>query len=163
MMTLRYLDPVSPCGAGACTVDSPRPVSDTPPFGVERIVDADSQHLTVVAETGDVWHLEVSKLAGVTTRGPATLSGGIVGGSIALGITGPLMLLLYESYGGWPDAPVSSYGLAAQKTALPYVAATAVFTAIGAAIGAVIGHYSLTTASFDFGGGHQLGSSLLSR
>ena len=73
------------------------------------------------------------------------------------------MLRFYESYGAWPDAPVTSYGLAAQKSAWPFVAAAALFTAIGAAIGALIGHNSLTTETFDFGGGHQLGSSALSR
>jgi len=73
------------------------------------------------------------------------------------------MLLLYESYGAWPDAPVTSYGLAAQKSAWPFVATAALFTALGAALGALIGHSSLTTDSFDFGGGHRLGSSSLSR
>ena len=73
------------------------------------------------------------------------------------------MLLLYESYGAWPDAPVTSYGLAAQKSAWPFVATTAVFTVIGAVLGALIGHSSLTTDTFDFGGGHQLQSPSFSR
>ena len=86
-MTIRFVDPVNPCAAGGCNVDGPRPISDTPPFAVERIVSADDRRLTVVADSGDVWQIENSRLAGVTTRHRATTSGILAGGSVGLGLS----------------------------------------------------------------------------
>jgi hypothetical protein len=161
-MTLRYIDPQNPCGGGACSVEGPRPTSDSPPFGIERIVSADATQMTVVAETGDVWHLDVSTLSGVTTRGPATLSGSIVGGVIGLAVAGVLLLFVHEFTGA--DVPVSSGQSPSQlPSTTAQVSLTVVCTSVGAIIGTIIGHQRSTFEDFDFGGGHQLGSSSFSR
>ena len=41
-MRVVYLDP-DPCGPGACTVESVRPVSDGPPSKIRRILSADGR------------------------------------------------------------------------------------------------------------------------
>ncbi len=64
-----YAEP-NPCAPGACAVESVRPVSDGPPLKIRRIVSADGQHLTVATDSGEVWHLDISKVAGVTTQAP---------------------------------------------------------------------------------------------
>jgi hypothetical protein len=161
-MTVRYVDPQHPCAGGACSVEGPRPVSDSPPFGIARIVGVDPNQMTVVAETGDVWHLDVSKLAGVTTRGPATLSGSIAGGVAGLAVAGVLLLFLHEFTGA--DVPVSSGQSPSQlPSTTAQVSLTVVCTSVGAIIGAIAGHQRPTFEDFDFGGGHQLGASSFSR
>jgi hypothetical protein len=132
-----------------------------PPFEIDRIVSADNKEVTVVAQSGNVWRLDLSKVAGVTRRRHPTVGGALVGGAIALGVTGPLVLFLYESSGSWPDAPVTA---APASSPWPFIGTVAVFTAIGAVIGAVIGHYSLTSDTFEFGEtGVSLGTSSFSR
>jgi hypothetical protein len=161
-MTLRYIDPQNPCAGGACSVEGPRPVSDSPPFGIARIVAVDPKQVTVVDQRGDVWHLDVSTLAGVTTRGPATLSGSIAGGVAGLAVAGVLLLFLHEFTGA--DVPVSSGQSTSQlPSTTAQVDLTVVCTSVGAIIGAIVGHHRPTFEDFDFGGGHQLGSSSFSR
>jgi hypothetical protein len=161
-MTVRYLDPQNPCAGGVCSVEGLRPISDSPPFRIERIVEVDAKQMTVVAETGDVWHLDMSKLAGVTTRGPATLSGSLAGGVVGLAAAGVLLLFIHEFTGA--DVPVSAGQSPSQlPSTTAQVGLTTVCTSVGAIIGTIVGHQRRTFEDFDFGGGHQLGSSLLSR
>ena len=143
--TIHYFDPTRPCDGGTCTVEGPRPVFDVPPFEIERIVSVEAGQLTVVTQTGDVWHLELSKVAGVTTRHRATLAGGIVGGGFGL-VFGGLSALLAS--GAPPD---TSYPQSAPSSSATLVGIVAVSTAVGALVGALVGHAMFARDSFEIG------------
>ena len=143
--TVHYFDPTRPCDGGTCTAEGPRPVFDAPPFEIERIVSASAGQLTVVTQTGDLWHLELSKVAGVTTRHRATLSGGIVGGGFGL-VFGGLSALLAS--GAPPDTP---YPQSASSSSATLVGIAAAFTVVGALVGALVGHAMFARESFEIG------------
>ena len=96
--------PPGPATGGTCTVEGPRPVFDVPPSEIERIASVDAGQLTVVTQTGEVWHLDLSKVAGVTTRHRATLSGGIVGGGFGF-VLGGLTALFADGGSPLPALP----------------------------------------------------------
>ncbi len=147
-MTLYYVDPSHPCGGAACAVDGPRPVSNTPPFEIERIVGADERLMTVVSRSGDVWHLDLSQVAGVTTRGHATWQGSVVGGAVGLALGG--LFALFASGGILVDSPDTSYGQSSssETTAVAILVGS---TAVGAIIGAVAGYHAHTSDTYEFG------------
>jgi hypothetical protein len=142
--TLRYFDLGQPCN-GTCTVEGPRPAFDIPPSEIARIVSVDAAQMTVVAQTGEIWHLQLSKVAGVTTRHRATLAGGIVGGGFGL-VFGGLTASL--AGGGVPDA---AYPQSAPPSSTTLVGIVAVSTAVGALIGALVGHSMFARDSFEIG------------
>jgi hypothetical protein len=146
-MTLYYVDQSHPCGGGACVVDGARPVSNTPPFEIERIVGVDEQRMTVVSRSGDVWHLDLSQVAGVTTHGHATWQGSVVGGSLGLAVGG--LFALVASGGILVDPPITSYGHSSSDTTA--VAILVGFTVVGAIIGAVAGYHARTNDTYEFG------------
>ncbi len=143
--TIHYFDPTRPCDGGTCTVEGPRPVFDVPPSEIERIVSAEAGQLTVVAQTGELWHLELSKVGGVTTHHRATLSGGIVGGGFGLVLGG--LTALFAS-GPLPDAP---YPQSAPPSSATLVGIVAVSTVVGAVVGALVGHAVFARDSFEIG------------
>ena len=142
--TLRYFDPGKPC-EGTCTVEGPRPALDIPPSEIGRIVSVDAGQMTVVAQTGEVWHLDLSRVAGVTTRHPATLAGGLVGGGFGLVFWG--LTALFAS-GPLPDAP---YPQSAPPSSATLAGIVVVSTAIGALVGALVGHAVFARDSFEIG------------
>ena len=142
---VHYLDPTRPCDGGTCTVEGPRPVFDVPPFEIERIESVNAGQLTVVAQTGDVWHLDLSKVAGVTTRHRATLTGGIVGSGFGLALGG--LMALFAS-GPLPDAP---YPQTAPSSTTTLVGIVATSTVVGAIVGALVGHAAFARDSFEIG------------
>jgi len=142
---IHYFDPSNPCDGGTCTVEGPRPVFDVPPSEIERIASVEAGQLTVVTQMGDVWHLDLSKVAGVTTRHRATLSGGIVGGGFGL-VLGGLMALFAS--GPLPDA---SYPQSAPSSSATLVGIMATSTVIGALVGALVGHAAFARDSFEIG------------
>jgi hypothetical protein len=146
-MTLYYVDPNHPCGGGACAVDGPRPVSNTPPFEIERIVGVDEQRMTVVSRSGDVWHLDLSQVAGVTTRGHATWQGSVIGGALGFALGG--LFALVASGGILVDPPVTSNGQSSSETTA--VAILVGFTALGAIIGAIAGYHAHTSDTYELG------------
>jgi hypothetical protein len=143
--TVHYFDPTRPCDGGICTIEGSRPVFDAPPFEIERITSVEAGQMTVVAQTREVWHLDLSKVAGVTTRHRATLAGGIVGGGFGL-LFGGLTALL--AGGSLPDAP---YPQSAPPSSATRVGIAAVSTAVGALLGALVGHAMLARDSFELG------------
>jgi hypothetical protein len=143
--TVHYLDPTRPCDGGSCTVEGPRPVFDVPPFEIERIVSVQAGQMTVVAQTGAVWHLELSRVAGVSTRHRATLAGGLAGGGFGLAMGGLMAVL---ASGPLPDAP---YPQSAPPSSATLVGIVAVSTAVGALLGALVGHAMLARDSFELG------------
>lgn len=142
---IHYFDPTRPCDGGTCTVEGQRPVFDVPPSEIERIVSVDAGQLTVVTQTGDVWHLDLSRIAGVTTRHRATLAGGIAGGGFGL-VLGGLMALLAS--GPLPDAP---YPPSPPSSSATLVAIVATSTVVGALVGALVGHAVFARDSFEIG------------
>lgn len=142
---IRYFDPAQPCDGGTCTVEGPRPVFDVPPSEIERIVSVEPGRLTVVTHAGDLWHLDLSKVAGVTTRHRATLQGGIAGGGFGLAVGG--LLALFAS-GPSPDA---SYPQSAPSSTATLVGIVATSTVVGALIGALVGHAVVARDSFEMG------------
>jgi hypothetical protein len=159
-MTLRYVDAGNPCSGGACSVDGSRAISDSPPFGIERIAQVDAQRMTVVAETGAAWQLDLSKVAGVSTRRPATLTGGLVGAGVGLGMAGALLLIMHL-FAPSSDAVTSASARLPSTTA--QIDLTIVFASLGAFVGAMAGHQGRTSEYFDFGGGHLFPSPSFSR
>jgi len=142
---IHYFDPTKPCDGGTCAVEGPRPVFDVPPSEIERIVSVGAGQLTVVARTGAVWHLDLSNVAGLTTRHRATLSGGIVGGGFGLVLGG--LTALFAS-GPLPDAP---YPQSAPSSTATLVGIVATSTVIGAIVGALVGHAVFARDSFEIG------------
>ena len=142
---LHYFDPNRPCDGGTCTVEGPRPVFDVPPSEIQRIASVEAGQLTVVTRTGEVWHLDLSKVAGVRTRHRATLQGGIVGGGVGLVLGG--FVALFAS-GPLPDA---SYPQSAPPGAATLVGIVATSTVIGVIVGALIGHAVFARDSFEIG------------
>ena len=142
---IRYFDPSSPCDGGTCTVEGPRPVFDVPPSEIERIVSAEAGQLTVVARTGNLWHLDLSTVAGVTTHHRATLAGGIAGGGVGL-VIGGLMALFAN--GGVPDA---AYPQSPPPSSATLVGIMATSTVVGALVGALVGHAVFARDSFELG------------
>ena len=142
--TVHYFEPGQPCD-GTCTVEGPRPAFDIPPSEIARIVSVDAGQMTLVAQTGEVWHLQLSKVAGVTTRHRATLAGGIVGGGFGLVFGGLLALL---ASGPLPDAP---YPQSAPPSSATLVGIAATSTVVGALVGALVGHAMFARDSFEIG------------
>ena len=160
-MLLHYVDPEHPCGGGVCASDGSRSISDTPPLQIERILDADDRQVRVVAQTGDTWSLDLSKLAGVSTRSTAAADGGVAGAMAGLALGGAVVFLAYFFSGSPADAPVNERS---QPLSAPAAIGTCLIsTAIGAAIGAIIGDHMTRTATFDFGGGHLVAPASFSR
>jgi hypothetical protein len=160
-MLLHYVDPEHLCGGGVCTVDGPRPTLDTPPLVIERITEANDRQMAVVAETGDVWHLDLSTVGGVTTRSRATGPGAVAGAAAGLAFGGVLVLFAEILSEPWPDAPVTA--MSRPVSAGGAVATVLVSTTVGAIIGSIVGHRTLRSAIFDFGGGHFITPSSFSR
>jgi hypothetical protein len=149
-MTVYYVDQEHPCGAGACAVDGPRPDSNTPPFEIERIVGVDEQRMTVVAKSGDVWQLDLTQLAGVTTHGHATWQGSVVGGSLGLVLGGLVALYASDPAAGiLGDPPVMSSGQSSSGTTAVEILVG--FTVVGAIIGAIAGYNAHTNDTYEFG------------
>ncbi len=142
---IHYFDPTRPCDAGTCTVEGARPVVDFPPSEIERIVSVDAGQLTVVAQTGDVWHLDLSTVAGVTTRHRATLAGGIAGGGFGLVVGG--FLALFASGG----SPLPAYPPSPPSSSATLVGIVATSTLVGALVGALVGHAVFARDSFEIG------------
>jgi hypothetical protein len=142
---IRYFDPSRPCEGGICTAEGPRPVFDVPPSEITRIVSVGAGQLTVVAQTGDVWHLELSKVAGVTTHHRATLAGGIAGGGFGF-VLGGLTALF--AGGGVPDA---AYPQSPPPSSATVMAIMVTSTAVGALVGALVGHAVFARDSFEIG------------
>lgn len=142
---IHYFDPTRPCDGGTCSVEGPRPVVDVPPSEIERIVSVDAGQLTVVAQTGDVWHLDLSTVAGVTTLHRATLGGGIAGGGFGLVVGGLLALFA----GG--DSPLPAYPPSPPSSSATLVGIVATSTLVGALVGALIGHAVFARDSFEIG------------
>ena len=143
--SIHYFDPTRPCAGGTCNAEEQRPVFDVPPSEIERIVSVEAGQLTVVAQTGDVWHLDLSKVAGVTTRHRATLSGGIVGGGFGLLLGG--LTALFASGG----SPLPAYPPSAPPSSATLVGIVVVPTVIGAVVGALVGHAVFARDSFEIG------------
>jgi len=101
--------------------------------------------MTVVTRTGEVWHLDLSKVAGVRTRHRATLQGGIAGGGLGLAVGS--LLALFAS-GPLPDA---SYPQSSPASSATLVGIMATSTVVGALIGALIGHAVFARDSFEIG------------
>ncbi|HEY6476028.1 MAG TPA: hypothetical protein VI456_05560 [Polyangia bacterium] len=160
-MTLYYADPEHPCGGGVCAIDGGRPISDTPPLQIERILDADERRVTVVAQTGERWNLDLSALAGVSTRSRAAGDGSVVGGVVGLALGGAVVFLAYFFSGSPADAPENERS---QPLSAPAAIGTCLIsTAVGMAIGAIAGDHVIRTATFDFGGGHLAAPTAFSR
>jgi len=146
---IRYFDPGRPCDGGTCTGEGPRPVFDVPPSEIERIVSVDGGQLTVVAQRGDAWHLDLSKVAGVTTRHRATLPGGIFGSAFGLAMGG---LLAIAASGPFPDAYAGPYPHSGSSSSVSTsVAIVATSTVVGALVGALVGHAMFARESFEIG------------
>ena len=145
--TVHYIDPFNPCAAGTCSPEG-RPILDTPPVDLERLVSADAGQLSVVARSGDAWRFDLSNVAGVTTYHRATLSGTLAGGGIGLGLGG-LFALAFSGPG--PDTYAASYPQSHPTSVWTPIGIAAVFTGLGAIIGAVVGHAVLARDSFEFG------------
>ena len=142
---IHYSDPSRPCDGGTCSVEGPRPVFDVPPSEIERIVSVEAGQLTVVAQTGDVWHLDLSKVAGVTTLHRATLQGGLAGGGFGLVFGG--LTALFASGG----SPLPAYPPSAPPSSATLVGIVVVSTVIGAVVGALVGHAVFARDSFEIG------------
>ena len=143
--TIHYLDPVRPCDGGTCTVERSRAVFNVPPSEIQRIASVEAGQLTVVTQTGEVWHLDLSKVAGVTTRHRATLSGGIVGGGFGF-VLGGLTALFAD--GG---SPLPAYPQSPPPSSATLVAIVLIPTVIGAVVGALVGHAIFARDSFEIG------------
>ncbi len=143
--TLHYFDPVRPCDGGTCTVEGSRAVFNVPPSEIQRIASVEPGQLTVVTQTGELWHLDLSKVAGVTTWHRATLSGGIVGGGFGLVLGG--FTALFAS-GPLPDA---SYPQSAPPSRATLVGIVATSTVVGMIVGALVGHSVFARDSFEIG------------
>jgi hypothetical protein len=143
--TVHYFEPTKSCDGGSCTIEGARPVFDVPPFEIERITSVEAGQMTVVAQTGEVWHLDLSKVAGVTTQHRATLAGGFAGGGFGLAVGG--LMALFAS-GPLPDA---SYPQSAPSSSATLVGIVVVSTAIGALVGALVGHAMFARDSFEIG------------
>lgn len=141
--TVHYLDPFNPCAGGTCRPEG-RPIFDTPPPDIERIVSADAQQLSVVARSGDAWRLDLSKVAGVSTYHRGTVAGGIAGGAIGLGF-GALFAVALSGPGPDVNAPDHATSLWTP------IGIAAIVTGLGAIVGAVVGHAVLSRDSFEIG------------
>ena len=98
-----------------------------------------------MAQTGEVWHLDLSKVAGVTTHHRATFAGGIAGGGFGFVIGGLLALF---ANGGVPDA---AYPQSPPPSSATLVGIMATSTAVGALVGALVGHAVFARDSFEIG------------
>jgi hypothetical protein len=143
--TVRYFDPAKSCDGASCSAEGSRPVFDVPPLEIERITSVEAGQMTVVAQKGEVWHLDLSNVAGVTTQHRATLAGGLAGGGFGLAVGG--LLALFAS-GPLPDAP---YPQSAPSSSATLVAIAVVSTAVGALVGALVGHAVFGRDSFEIG------------
>jgi hypothetical protein len=160
-MNLLYVSP-DPCRTEGCTVETVRPVSGGAPSKIRQIVSADERQLTVVSESGEVWHLDMSTVAGVTAPSRTFVRGTLIGGGVGLAVGALVALGEIAFSGSWPDAQVDA------SPGHPVSAGTIVgtmvgFTLVGAIIGALIDHHSPGLETFDFGGGHWLDPSSLRR
>jgi hypothetical protein len=141
--TVHYIDPLNPCAGGTCRPEG-RPIFDTPPADLERIVSADAQQLSVVARSGDGWRLDLSRVAGVSTYHRGTVAGSIAGGAIGLGF-GALFAVALSGPGpdvNPPDHPTSLW---------TPIGIAAIVTGLGAIVGGIVGHAVLSRDSFEFG------------
>lgn len=145
--TVHYIDPFNPCAGETCSVEG-RPILDGRPADLERIISADPRELSVVAQSGAAWRLDLSNVAGVTTYHRATLAGTLAGGGIGLGF-GALFALAFSGPG--PDTYAASYPQNHPTSVWTPIAVAAVFTGLGAIVGAVVGHAVLARDSFEFG------------
>lgn len=152
LMALRYVDPEHPCAGARCVVEGIRPVSDSAPVEIERIVGANERQIRVVAKTGDTWNLDLATLAGVTTQSHAAGQGAVAGAITGLALGGAVVFLAYFFSGLPADAPENERS---KPLSAPMAIGTCLISAgVGAAIGAIIGDHTVSSQTFDFGGGH---------
>ncbi len=147
---LDYAD-AKPCPPGACTVESVRPVFDGPPSKIRRIVSADGQHLTVVTDSGEIWHLDISKVAGVTTQAPHPARAAVAGSLGGLALGGLVALTIAFFSGPGPDVnttPIDPGGHSPSTAAV--VGALVGCTLAGALLGVAIDYHSPTPERFQF-------------
>jgi hypothetical protein len=146
-LSMIYFDPLRPCAGGTCRAERPRPIVDAPPFEIERIVSATMTEMTVVAVTGDRWHLDTSKIAGVTTRHRATITGGVTGAAFGFGFG---CLTAIAASGPWSDSSAASNSSQSSSIGRSAEIVT-ISTVVGAIVGAVVGHAIFRRDSFEIG------------
>jgi hypothetical protein len=138
-------------GTGTLTVhaveplEGLRPVPDAPPSEFQRIASVDGGQLTVVARTGEVQQLALTRVAGVTTRHRATFAGGLAGALLGFVVVSvPSVLYFYGS-----DSSLLSGGQSGTSAKFYEIAAAS--TAVGAVVGALVGHHVTARDSFEIG------------
>jgi len=132
--------------------DPVRPIPDAPPR-IRRILSADEHQLTVATDAGDVWLIEMEKVAGVAIRSRRPGRAALAGGAAGLGVGAVLALGELVFSGPGPDAQVT-----ATPGPHPLPVALAVgtligFTVAGAVAGILIDRHSPASDTFGFGGG----------
>ncbi len=138
--------PPSACGPGPCTVQS---IGPAPPARVRRILSADDRQLTVVADSGEVWILDISRVAAASTQPPRPARGAAVGGVLGLVLGGLIALSIGVLSEPGPDAPVDAGP--AHPLPVAAMAGTVVgFTLAGAIAGALVERRFPTVERFDF-------------
>ncbi|MFL5306129.1 MAG: hypothetical protein ACJ8F1_13000 [Polyangia bacterium] len=146
-------------GAAAITVYY---LADSPRSEVRRIVAADDRQLTVLAASGENWHLDMSKVAGVTRPARVSVRGTVTGGVVGLLLGG--LAVVAVDFVSTPEADSPNAGSPGHPLSAEAALGTMlVFTIAGAIVGAIVDHRSPTIETFDFGGGHGFDPSGLHR
>ncbi len=146
-----YYRDATPCGPGPwpCPVESLGSVRGASPVQVRRILSADERRLTVVAASGEVWVLDMSKVAGASTQPAKPVRGALVGGVFGLVLGGLVALSIGVLSEPGPDAPVDA-GPAHPLPAAAMIGSIVGFTVAGAVVGALVDHRFPTVERFYF-------------
>ncbi len=123
---------------------------------------ADERQLTVLAASGETWHLDMTDVAGVSRPAPMSVRGTVTGGVVGLLLGG--LAVLAVDFVSTPEADSPNAGSPGHPlSAGAAIGTMLVFTIAGAIVGAIVDHRVPTIETFDFGGGHGFDSSGLHR
>lgn len=152
---LHYRD-ARPCPPGACTVESLRPVPEGPPSQVRRILSADQRRLAVLTDSGDVWTLDISKVAGASTHPGRRLADPVVGGLFGLVLGGLVAVSIGTLNQSGPDTSADP-GAGHPLPVGAMIGTMVGFTVAGVVAGVLIDRQFPSVETFEFHDGDDAG------